>query len=166
MSWSDKQEIAMDERIKNIESFLKTLGTVEDFTDDIADEYRNVILKSYELYENKYNDSVDDSLCVEVWSNGTYVVTNEDLSFDCENEADLRMLKELFLKTSFCVDVKKLNKIGHTAMLSVKARSKNLKELQQLIEEYRICNSNYLKDKVVEIVGDDGNIYLDRISNR
>ncbi|HGS8682999.1 TPA: hypothetical protein ACMUAZ_002877 [Enterococcus faecalis] len=166
MSWSDKLEIAKNERIKNTESFLKTLGTIEDFSDGIADKYRNIILKSYELYENKYNDTVDDSLCIEVYSNGTYIVTNEDLSFDCESEADLRMLEELFFKTPFYVDVRELNKIGHKATLSVKARAKNLKELEQLIEEYRVCNSNYLKDKVVEIVGDDGNVYLDRTNNR
>lgn len=96
MSCGDKLEIAKNERIKITDSFLKTLGTVEDFSEGIADKYRNIILKSYELYENKYNDTVDDSLCIEIWSNGTYVVTNEDLSFDCDSEADLRMLEELF----------------------------------------------------------------------
>ncbi|MGG5311311.1 hypothetical protein [Enterococcus sp. DIV1304_2] len=166
MNGNDKLEMAKDERIKKTESFLKTLGTVEDFTDYITDEYKTIILKSYEIYENKYNDVIDDSLCIEIWSNGTYLVTNEDLDYACESEADLRMLKELFRKTSFCLDVRELNKIGFKATLSVKARAKNLKELKQLIEEYRICNSNYLKDKVVEIVGDDGNIYLDRKSNR
>ena len=59
----------------------------------MAVKYRNLILKSYELYENKYNATVDDSLCIEVWSNGTYVVTNEDLSFHSACEEDLQELK-------------------------------------------------------------------------
>ncbi|WP_241655693.1 hypothetical protein [Enterococcus casseliflavus] len=151
-----------DGRIKSTESFLKTLGTIEDFTYCIVDKYRNTILKSYELYENKYNDVTDDSLCIEIWSNGTYLVTNETLNYYCKSEADLQLLKELFHKTSFCVDVTELNRNGHKATVNVEAIAKNLKELEQLIKEYRVCNSNYLKDKVVEIVGDDGNIYLDR----
>ncbi|WP_429976920.1 hypothetical protein [Enterococcus sp. AZ051] len=155
-----------DGRIKSTESFLKTLGTVEDFTDYVTDKYKTIILKSYELYENKYNHVVDDSLCIEIWSDGTYLVTNETLHYDCKSEADLRLLKELFLKTSFCVDVTELNRNGHKAMVDVEARAKNLKELEQLIKEYRVCNSNYLKDKVVEIVGDDGKIYFDRKIDR
>ncbi|MGC3206483.1 hypothetical protein ACPTFY_14345, partial [Enterococcus faecalis] len=77
--------------------FLVSLGTVEDYTEEVAVKYRNLILKSNELYENKYNDTVDDSLCIEVWSNGTYVVTNEDLSFVCDSDEDLQKLKVLFV---------------------------------------------------------------------
>ena len=156
----------VDKRIEAVTKFLESLGTVEDYTEDVAVKYRNLILKSYELYENKYNDTVDDSLCIEVWSNGTYVVTNEDLSFDCESEEDLQKLKELFVNTSFYVTINELNKVGHKATLSVKAKAKNLRKLGQLIKEYRSCNCKYLKDKVTEIIGDDGRVYLDRISER
>ena len=114
----------VDKRIEAVTKFLESLGTVEDYTEDVAVKYRNLILKSYELYENKYNDTVDDSLCIEVWSNGTYVVTNEDLSFDCESEEDLQKLKELFVNTSFYITINELNKVGHKATLSVKLKQK------------------------------------------
>lgn len=62
--------------------------------------------------------------------------------------------------------INELNKVGHKATLSVKAKAKNLRKLGQLIKEYRSCNCKYLKDKVTEIIGDDGRVYLDRISER
>ncbi len=76
-----------------------------------------------------------------------------------------KKLKELFVNTSFYITINELNKVGHKATLSVKAKAK-FKELGQLIKEYRSCNCKYLKDKVTEIIGDDGRVYLDRISER
>ena len=57
MSCGDKLEIAKNERIKNTESFLKTLGTVEDFSEGIADKYRNIIWKDVNKVDTKRADT-------------------------------------------------------------------------------------------------------------
>lgn len=40
----------VDKRIEAVTKFLESLGTVEDYTEDVAVKSRNLILKSYELY--------------------------------------------------------------------------------------------------------------------
>lgn len=119
-------------RIKETEKMLKTLGTVDDSTELVFENYRNKILRAYDLYENKYNDVSDDTLCVYVYFNGTYVVTNEDLAYVVYSIEDRNLLEN------------------------------DLSEVKELIIKYRACNDIFLSDKVESIIGDDGKIYLDR----
>ena len=114
----------VDKRIEAVTKFLESLGTVEDYTEDVAVKYRNLILKSYELYENKYNDTVDDSLCIEFGQTGLMLLQTRIYLLIVRSEEDLQKLKELFVNTSFYITINELNKVGHKATLSVKAKAK------------------------------------------
>lgn len=151
-------------RIKETEKMLKTLGTVDDSTELVSENYRNKILRVYDLYENKYNDVSDDTLCVYVYFNGTYVVTNEDLSYVVYSIEDRNLLEKLFSKTSFeiKVDENKSSDRKYLAYIDVSASANDLSEVKELIIKYRACNDIFLSDKVESIIGDDGKIYLDR----
>lgn len=160
-----KFDTETNKRITETEVLLGSLGTVEDESMYILENYRKVIPKSYTLLENKYNDVDNDSLCIEIHSNGTYVVTNSELPYTCYNSDDLRFLKELFSKTSFAVEVTERDMGAYIALVSVSAKVNNLEEAGKLIKEYRVQNDLYLADKTTEIIGNDGNIYLDNIKH-
>jgi hypothetical protein len=142
---------------KEIERVLNNLGTVEDVSSEIIEEFKEEMPYSYLLYENKYNDVSDDSICIEVYSNGTFIVTNEDLPYNYSTRKEEKELKNLFNNTEF--DVKNKN----NAVISVSAKANNLNEVKNLIDLYRNLNDRFLIDKVVEVTGDDGKTYLDRI---
>lgn len=129
-------------RIKETEKMLKTLGTVDDSTELVSENYRNKILRVYDLYENKYNDVSDDTLCVYVYFNGTYVVTNEDLSYVVYSIEDRNLLEKLFSKTSFeiKVDENKSSDRKYLAYIDVSASANDLSEVKELIIKYRACN--------------------------
>ncbi|MEY8307768.1 hypothetical protein AAK913_14350 [Enterococcus faecium] len=129
------------------------------------EEYREEILKSYSLYENKYNDSVDDSLCIEVHSNGTYIVTNDDLPYGCYSIEDRYLLEKLFDEIAFVLEfTEHHNALGpYLVSVTVNGTANSLSEVKELILQYRQCNDQFLSSKVKEIIGDDGKIYLDRI---
>ncbi|EGP5708899.1 hypothetical protein ACJQ40_002317 [Enterococcus faecium] len=152
-------------QIKKAETLLKTLGTLEDNSIYIMEEYREEILKSYSLYENKYNDSVDDSLCIEIHSNGTYIVTNDDLPYDSYSIEDRYLLEKLFDETAFVLELTEHhNALGtYSASVTVNGTANSLSEIKELILQCRQCNDQFLSNKVKEIIGDDGRIYLDRI---
>ncbi|EPI26100.1 hypothetical protein D352_00150 [Enterococcus faecium LA4B-2] len=160
------EDIIMSElnEIKEIEKLLKTLGTLEDYSEYVKAEYKNQILKVYDLYENKYNDSCDDSLCIEVHINGTCIITNDDLPYDVLSVKDYELLKNVFENTPFELKINehKHSNISYYGSAVVTATANNLSELKNLILQYRACNDRFLSDKVEEIKGDDGKIYLDR----
>lgn len=151
-------------RIKETEKMLKTLGTVDDGTELLSENYRNKILRVYDLYENKYNAISDDTLCVYVYSNGTYVVTNEDLPYTVYTIEERDLLQKLFAKTSFEIKVAENKSLvrKYLAYIDVSASANDLSKVKELIIKYRDCNDIFLSDKVESIIGDDGKIYLDR----
>lgn len=154
----------MEARIKETETLLNTLGTVEDISKYTLEEYRDKVPKSYTLYEDKYNDSTDDSLTIEIYADGTYSITNDDLPYSCNSITDLKLLEESFLETPFKLETIERKENGYYASVAVTAKVKNIYDVKRLILQFRTCNDKYLSDKIKEIVGDDGRIYLDRLN--
>ena len=136
--------------IKEIEKLLKTLGTLEDYSEYVKVEYKNQILKVYDLYENKYNDSCDDSLCIEVHTNGVCIITNDDLPYDVLSIKDYELLKNVFENTPFELKIneRQHSNISYYASAVVTATENNLYELNDLIIQYRECNDRLLSDKI------------------
>lgn len=155
----------LEARIRDTETLLQTLGTVEDFSNDTLESYKTKIPKTYALYENKYNDSVDDSLCIELYTEGTYLITNDDLPYSCYSKNDRQLLEELFYETPFELEINEHKGETYAASISVSAWAKNIYEVKGLILQFRSCNDGFLANKVQEKVGDDGHIYLDRLTD-
>ncbi|OTN83941.1 hypothetical protein A5819_003491 [Enterococcus sp. 7E2_DIV0204] len=146
-----------------IEKALNLLGTVEDDSNRIIENYKKEMPHSYLLYENKYNDVSDDTICIEVYSNGSYVVTNDDIPYTCYSKIKLQELEVFFKNTPFLLDVPPVEQERYPVPVSVTARANNLNEVAVLIKTFREINDKVLKEKVKKIKGNDGQIYLDRI---
>ncbi|GGD04487.1 hypothetical protein [Enterococcus wangshanyuanii] len=135
-------------KTKEIEKVLNRLGTVEDDSDRIIEEYKKEMPHSYLLYENKYNDVSDDTICIEVYSNGSYVVTNDDLPYTCYSKIELQELKVSFENTPFLLNVPPTNQETYPVLVSVTAQANNLNEVTLLIETFRKINDAFLRNKV------------------
>lgn len=150
---------------QEIETKLRTLGSFDDVSEYILEKYRQETPYSYLLFQNKYNDTIDDTITIEVNSDGTFRLSNDDLAYDSATIVEKEQWEQLFSNTSFSVDITNLRGKEDSYSLAVSAKATSWDDVVKLIKTYRDCNDLFLADKVREIKGSNGKFYLDRIES-
>ena len=128
--------------IQEVEQTLKKLGTIDDMSEYISDS--NLLKKSYLLFEDKYEDSSDDSLDVNIYQDNRLEVTNESLSYQSELPEETSYLQELFSNSSFEVSVQdQRREPTYLTTVTVTAIAVDLEQMVSLIKEYRLLDAMY-----------------------
>lgn len=148
-----------------IEKKLKTLGSFDDVSEYILEKYRQETPYSYLLFQNKYNDTIDDSITIEVNSDGTFRISNDDLAYDSATITEKNYWEKLFSDTSFNVEISNLRGEDNSYILAVSAKATNWEEVVSLVKLYRERNDQFLADKVSLKLNRNGEEYYDRIDS-